>query len=384
MCTTCGCGAGETRIEGEHDHDHAHQHEHEHVAADGTVYRHVHAHTTHSHAQGHTHVHRHADGSEHLHEHEHTGEHGHGHEGHVHAHRHADGTVHSHQHGHGHGDLHDYDHGETHEHVHAEADLIDFGTGPAGAHAPGMTQAKMVQIERDILSKNNDYAAGNRVRFDELGVFALNLVSSPGSGKTTLLIRTIESLKGRLPVAVVEGDQQTSFDAERIRSTGARAIQINTGKGCHLDAHMVGRALDQLGLEEGSALMIENVGNLVCPAAFDLGEAHKVVILSVTEGEDKPLKYPDMFRAASVMLLNKVDLLPHLTFNAKLAIEYARRVNPELKVIHTSSTTGEGFDEWLAWIEQGVVAQRARRADSIAAMKGRIAALEAELARLKR
>ena len=384
MCTTCGCGAGETRIEGEHDHDHAHQHEHEHVAADGTVYRHVHAHTTHIHAQGHTHVHRHADGSEHLHEHEHTGEHGHGHEGHVHAHRHADGTVHSHQHGHGHGDLHDYDHGETHEHVHAEADLIDFGTGPAGAHAPGMTQAKMVQIERDILSKNNDYAAGNRVRFDELGVFALNLVSSPGSGKTTLLIRTIESLKGRLPVAVVEGDQQTSFDAERIRSTGARAIQINTGKGCHLDAHMVGRALDQLGLEEGSALMIENVGNLVCPAAFDLGEAHKVVILSVTEGEDKPLKYPDMFRAASVMLLNKVDLLPHLTFNAKLAIEYARRVNPELKVIHTSSTTGEGFDEWLAWIEQGVVAQRARRADSIAAMKGRIAALEAELARLKR
>ncbi|HNB77706.1 MAG TPA: hydrogenase nickel incorporation protein HypB [Rhodocyclaceae bacterium] len=359
MCTTCGCGAGETRIEGEHDHDHAHQHEHEHVAADGTVYRHVHAHTTHIHAQGHTHVHRHADGSEHLHEHEHTGEHGHG-------------------------DLHDYDHGETHEHVHAEADLIDFGTGPAGAHAPGMTQAKMVQIERDILSKNNDYAAGNRVRFDELGVFALNLVSSPGSGKTTLLIRTIESLKGRLPVAVVEGDQQTSFDAERIRSTGARAIQINTGKGCHLDAHMVGRALDQLGLEEGSALMIENVGNLVCPAAFDLGEAHKVVILSVTEGEDKPLKYPDMFRAASVMLLNKVDLLPHLTFNAKLAIEYARRVNPELKVIHTSSTTGEGFDEWLAWIEQGVVAQRARRADSIAAMKGRIAALEAELARLKR
>ena len=384
MCTTCGCGAGETRIEGEHDHDHAHQHEHEHVAADGTVYRHVHAHTTHIHAQGRTHVHRHADGSEHLHEHEHTGEHGHGHEGHVHAHRHADGTVHSHQHGHGHGDLHDYDHGETHEHVHAEADLIDFGTGPAGAHAPGMTQAKMVQIERDILSKNNDYAAGNRVRFDELGVFALNLVSSPGSGKTTLLIRTIESLKGRLPVAVVEGDQQTSFDAERIRSTGARAIQINTGKGCHLDAHMVGRALDQLGLEEGSALMIENVGNLVCPAAFDLGEAHKVVILSVTEGEDKPLKYPDMFRAASVMLLNKVDLLPHLTFNAKLAIEYARRVNPELKVIHTSSTTGEGFDEWLAWIEQGVVAQRARRADSIAAMKGRIAALEAELARLKR
>jgi len=384
MCTTCGCGSGETRIEGEHDHDHAHQHEHEHVAADGTVYRHVHTHTTHSHVHGHTHVHRHADGSEHIHEHGHAGEHMHSHEGHAHSHHHADGTVHSHQHGHDHGHLHDYDHGDAHEHVHAEADLIDYGSGPAGAHAPGMSQAKMVQIERDILSKNNDYAAGNRSRFDALGVFALNLVSSPGSGKTTLLIRTIESLKNRLPVAVVEGDQQTSFDAERIRSTGARAIQINTGKGCHLDAHMVGRALDQLALEEGSALMIENVGNLVCPAAFDLGEAHKVVILSVTEGEDKPLKYPDMFRAASVMLLNKVDLLPHLTFNAKLAIEYARRVNPDLKVIHTSSATGEGFDEWGAWIEQGVAAQRAKRAESIDALKSRVAALEAELASLRR
>ena len=354
MCTTCGCGAGETRIEGEtpaHDHANEHAHEHEHVAADGTVYRHVHTHTSHVHAHGHAHVHRHADGSEHLHEHEHQGEHAHVHGGNL--------------------------------HEHAASDLMDFGSGLAGAHAPGMSQARMVQIERDILSKNNDYAADNRKRFDDLGVFALNLVSSPGSGKTTLLVRTIEALKSKLPLAVIEGDQQTSFDAERIRSTGARAIQINTGKGCHLDAHMVGRALDQLGLAEGSALMIENVGNLVCPAAFDLGEAHKVVILSVTEGEDKPLKYPDMFRAASVMLLNKADLLPHLTFNAELAIEYARRVNPQLKVIRTSSTSGEGFDEWLAWIEQGVAAQRARRADNVAALQSRIVALEAELARLK-
>jgi hydrogenase nickel incorporation protein HypB len=183
---------------------------------------------------------------------------------------------------------------------------------------------------------------------------------------------------------VIEGDQQTSFDAERIRATGARAIQINTGKGCHLDANMVGRALDRIGLAEDSALMIENVGNLVCPAAFDLGEAHKVVILSVTEGEDKPLKYPDMFRAASVMLLNKADLLPHLTFDAELAIDYARRINPALKVIRTSSTSGEGFDEWLSWIEQGVAAQRARRAANVAALQDRIAALEAELTRLKR
>jgi hydrogenase nickel incorporation protein HypB len=235
---------------------------------------------------------------------------------------------------------------------HGETKIEGHAYAPRHSHAPGMAPSRMLKIEQDILSKNDAYARENRAFLAGRRVFALNLVSSPGSGKTTLLIRTIESLKARVPVAVIEGDQQTSFDAERIRSTGARAIQINTGKGCHLDAHMVGRALDQLGLEEGSALMIENVGNLVCPAAFDLGEAHKVVILSVTEGEDKPLKYPDMFRAASVMLLNKVDLLPHLTFNAKLAIEYARRVNPDIQVIRFSATTGEGMADWLAWLEQ--------------------------------
>ena len=351
MCTTCGCGVGATRIEGE---THEHAHEHEHVAADGTVYRHVHAHTSHAHSHGYSQ-----------------------------AHRHADGTVHQHEHGHDHGHPHDHDHREAHQHAHIAPDRVDFGSGPAGAHAPGMSQARMVQIERDILSKNNDYAADNRKLFDELGVFALNLVSSPGSGKTTLLVRTIEALKSKLPLAVIEGDQQTSFDAERIRATGARAIQINTGKGCHLDAHMVGRALGQLGLVEGSALMIENVGNLVCPAAFDLGEAHKVVVLSVTEGEDKPLKYPDMFRAASVMLLNKADLLPHLSFNAELAVEYARRVNPELEVIRTSSTSGEGFEEWLAWIEQGVAAQRARPIGTVAALRGGVGDLEVEPTRLK-
>ena len=351
MCTTCGCGVGATRIEGE---THEHAHEHEHVAADGTVYRHVHAHTSHAHSHGYSQ-----------------------------AHRHADGTVHQHEHGRDHGHLLDQDHGEAEQHARATPDRVDCGSGPAGAHAPGMSQARMVQIERDILSKNNDYAADNRKRFDELGVFALNLVSSPGSGKTTLLVRTIEALKSKLPLAVIEGDQQTSFDAERIRSTGARAIQINTGKGCHLDAHMVGRALGQLGLVEGSALMIENVGNLVCPAAFDLGEAHKVVVLSVTEGEDKPLKYPDMFRAASVMLLNKADLLPHLSFNAELAVEYARRVNPELEVIRTSSTSGEGFEEWLAWIEQGVAAQRARPIGTVAALRGGVGDLEVEPTRLK-
>jgi hydrogenase nickel incorporation protein HypB len=215
----------------------------------------------------------------------------------------------------------------------------------------------MVRIEQDILGKNNTYANENRRRFAERGVLALNLVSSPGSGKTTLLCRTIEMLGGRLPIAVVEGDQQTSQDAERIRATGARAVQINTGKGCHLDAHMVGHALQSLAPADNSVLMIENVGNLVCPAAFDLGEAHKVVILSVTEGEDKPIKYPDMFRAAGLMLLNKCDLLPYLNFDVDKAIDFARRVNPGLRVIRTSATSGEGMDEWLAWIEIELAAQ---------------------------
>jgi hydrogenase nickel incorporation protein HypB len=232
-------------------------------------------------------------------------------------------------------------------------DSIDFGAGPAGAHAPGITQARMVKIERDILSKNDGYAAENRRYFSEHGIFALNLVSSPGSGKTTLLVKSIVALGGDFPLAVIEGDQQTDNDAARIRATGAPALQINTGKGCHLDAHMVGQAMRQLGLPNDSLLLIENVGNLVCPASFDLGEAHKVAILSVTEGEDKPLKYPDMFRASDVMLLNKCDLLPYLEFDAELAIENARRVNPNIRVIRISAKSGEGMSEWLDWIRAG-------------------------------
>ena len=210
-----------------------------------------------------------------------------------------------------------------------------------------------MQIEQDILAKNNAYAAANRQALAEQGIFALNLVSSPGSGKTTLLCKTIAMLAGQA-VSVIEGDQQTSQDADRIRATGAQAIQINTGKGCHLDAHMVGHAMQQLKLADHSLLMIENVGNLVCPAAFDLGEAHKVVILSVTEGEDKPIKYPDMFRAASLMLLNKVDLLPYLSYDVNAAIAFARRVNPQIRVIQLSATSGEGMAEWLDFLRQGV------------------------------
>ena len=261
--------------------------------------------------------------------------------------------------------------GEAHEHVHAGEPAhenafrpvsghnhLHYGHGPAHAHAPGLSQGRMVQIEQDILAKNNGYAAINRQRFADHGILALNLVSSPGSGKTTLLVKTIAALEGRLPLAVIEGDQQTSQDAERIRATGAKAIQINTGKGCHLDAHMVGHALEKLDLPDAGILMIENVGNLVCPAAFDLGEAHKVAILSVTEGEDKPIKYPDMFAAADLMLLNKCDLLPYLDFDVAKTIEYARRVNPNIEVIRTSATSGEGMLEWLAWITRGAAAAR--------------------------
>jgi hydrogenase nickel incorporation protein HypB len=266
---------------------------------------------------------------------------------HEHEHVHADGTTHSHDHEHS-GEGHEHPHTHSHQHSYA----------PAHSHAPGVSTKRMVQIEQDILSKNNAYAAENRKRLAARGIFTLNLVSSPGSGKTTLLVKTIEMLKGRQRVAVIEGDQQTSQDAERIRATGAPAIQINTGKGCHLDAHMVGHAMGKLDLPEGSLLMIENVGNLVCPAAFDLGEAHKVVILSVTEGEDKPIKYPDMFRAAKLMLMNKCDLLPYLTFSVPKAIEFARRVNPGIEVIEVSATSGQGMDDWLAWIERGAAGVR--------------------------
>lgn len=219
-----------------------------------------------------------------------------------------------------------------------------------------MGAKRMVQIEQDILAKNNAYAAANRAHLAARRIFALNLVSSPGSGKTTLLVKTIDMLAGKRQVAVIEGDQQTSQDAERIRATGAPAIQINTGKGCHLDAHMVGHAFERLALPEDSLLMIENVGNLVCPAAFDLGEAHKVVILSVTEGEDKPIKYPDMFRAARLMLLNKCDLLPHLDFDVAKAIAFARQANPDIEILQVSARTGAGMDAWLDWLERGAQA----------------------------
>ncbi|OIN90453.1 MAG: hydrogenase accessory protein HypB [Comamonadaceae bacterium CG1_02_60_18] len=337
MCVTCGCGEGEVQIEGAQVNGHVHVHVHTH--GDGVQHSHTHAHTDEHAAPGPTHLHEHEPG-------------------------HADGTQHTHTH------THTPD--ATHEHEH------DFADGAAHSHAAGVTPARRVQIEQDILAKNNAYASANRQALTERGIFALNLVSSPGSGKTTLLCKTI-ALLGDQPVAVIEGDQQTSQDADRIRATGAPAIQINTGKGCHLDAHMVGHALEQLNVPSGALLLIENVGNLVCPAAFDLGEAHKVVILSVTEGEDKPIKYPDMFRAASLMLLNKVDLLPHLSYDVDAAIAFARRVNPAIRVIQVSATSGQGMDEWLTYLRAGVARAAAAQQQTVASLKAQVAALQAQL-----
>jgi hydrogenase nickel incorporation protein HypB len=246
-----------------------------------------------------------------------------------------------------------------------------------------MSQARAIKLETDVLGENNRIAAANRAHFAGHGIRALNLVSSPGSGKTTLLCATVAALRARapqLPVAVIEGDQQTSFDADRIRATGAPAIQVNTGKGCHLDAQMVAEAFARLPLHAGHGhehghdgdqghahdhdhghphalpssagglLFIENVGNLVCPAMWDLGEAAKVAILSITEGEDKPLKYPDMFAAARLMVLNKIDLLPHLDFDIARCIGYARRVNPGIEVLLVSARSGVGMPAWLDWL----------------------------------
>lgn len=231
-----------------------------------------------------------------------------------------------------------------------EGDL-HYGHGAAGTHAPGISQRRMLEVEIDVLDKNNRIAARNRARFAARQQLVLNLVSSPGSGKTTLLTETLLRLKNRLPCAVIEGDQQTVNDAARIRATGTPAIQVNTGKGCHLDAQMIADAAPRLPLDEQGILFIENVGNLVCPASFDLGERHKVAVLSVTEGEDKPLKYPHMFAAASLMLLNKVDLLPYLNFDVEQCIAYAREVNPEIEILLVSATKGDGMDAWLEWLE---------------------------------
>ena len=218
-----------------------------------------------------------------------------------------------------------------------------------GQHSHADNQ-RLIQVEQDLLSKNNGYAAENRSYFQQHGIFVLNLVSSPGAGKTTLLVETINVLKERFPIAVIEGDQQTALDANRIRATGVPALQINTGRACHLDAHGIAHAVQSLGVQDNSFLAIENVGNLVCPSSFDLGEAHKVVVLSVTEGDDKPLKYPDMFHAADLMIINKIDLLSYVDFDVERCINFARQVNPTIQILQLSATKGDNFSEWTNWL----------------------------------
>lgn len=238
------------------------------------------------------------------------------------------------------------DHPHTHTHRDENGNLVTH----THHHDHDHEHERVVSVEEDILSRNNSVAAENRKDFREHRILALNFVSSPGSGKTELLCATIR-MSADMPIAVIEGDQQTSQDADRIRQTGAPAHQINTGKGCHLDAEMVRHAVSHLNPADGSVLFIENVGNLVCPAEFDLGEAHKVVILSVTEGDDKPLKYPDMFRVSDLMIINKVDLLPYVKFDIERCEEYARRVNPKIQILRVSATTAEGVDKLIEWLK---------------------------------
>jgi hydrogenase nickel incorporation protein HypB len=238
---------------------------------------------------------------------------------HEHEHVHADGTRHSHP---GH-----------HDHEHAHATTI-------------------VELNTRILAKNDALAARNRAWFAGREILAINLVSAPGAGKTTLLERTIRDLDGQTNICVLEGDQATALDSDRIRAAGAPVVQVNTGTGCHLEADQVARGLNELRPPARSIVMIENVGNLVCPALFDLGERAKVVLLSVTEGDDKPLKYPHMFRAASLMLLNKIDLLPHVDFDVERVLACAREVNPDMSVLRLSARTGEGMTAWYGWLQR--------------------------------
>ena len=241
------------------------------------------------------------------------------------------------------------------------------------------TSPNLISIEQSILAKNQRFADENRSNWSELGILSLNLVSSPGAGKTSLLVKTLEALRAEVPLWVIEGDQETSNDANRIRQTGVPAIQINTGRGCHLDAHAVGHATADLPLRQHGILFIENVGNLVCPAGFDLGETKRVVILSVTEGTDKPIKYPDAFAAADIMVLSKLDLMPHVDFDASAAIELAKRVNPAIRVVRASVTAEGGIDEWLQWLRsilrEVVAAPSAQLENRLAAVRGRLSSL---------
>ncbi|MGQ5486839.1 hydrogenase nickel incorporation protein HypB [Photobacterium damselae subsp. piscicida] len=312
MCSVCGCG--DSQVEG-----HTHHHHHEGKTSTPTVIVHHHYYN-----QGDVHLHIYG----------------------------SNGDVKSSNAGQGHHHTHDHHDHHDHHPEQLESGDLHYGKGEAQVHVSGVSQRQLLTLEQDILGNNNHLATHNRQHFSEHQQCVLNLVSSPGSGKTTLLTETLILLSKQWPCAVIEGDQQTTNDADRIRATGVAAIQVNTGKGCHLDAQMVHDAYHQLASNERGFIFIENVGNLVCPASFDLGEDCKVAILSVTEGEDKPLKYPNMFAAAKVMVLNKVDLLPYLDFDIDACIANARRVNPQIQNIKLSAKKGEGMEAWLTWLNE--------------------------------
>lgn len=278
--------------------------------------------------------------------HEHHHHHGHSHD---HDHSHDPGHSHEHDHGHSHGHDHGHSHGHSHKHPHSH----DTG---------GITLApnkKILEVEQDVLHHNQVMAARNRGYFEALNILSLNLVSSPGSGKTSLLERTLQDLKDTLDFYVIEGDQQTVNDANRIAAVGVPVIQINTGKGCHLESDMVFEAVKQLQMKSNAVLMIENVGNLVCPSMFDLGEKKRVVIISTTEGEDKPLKYPDMFHSSDICIINKIDLLPYVNFDVGKVKDYALQVNPNLKFFEVSATNGKGMEAWYEWLKTQIVPKKA-------------------------
>ncbi|MEM6785924.1 MAG: hydrogenase nickel incorporation protein HypB [Myxococcota bacterium] len=306
MCATCGCSEGNVVTVGDAEGHHTH------ILPDGTVIEHTHAH---------------AD------------------EGHSHSHDHS--HSHSHDHSHSHSHSHDHEHPHAHGHEH------------------GADATRTESLEAKVLAKNDRLAERNRGWFAGRGVFALNVMSSPGSGKTTLLERTLRELGATS--SVVEGDQETDRDAERLRATGVPVVQVNTGTGCHLEADMVWMGLQALQPESDSVVFIENVGNLVCPALFDLGEHRRVVLFSITEGEDKPLKYPHMFRVADLVLITKVDLLPHLDFDLDEARRSVAAVAPEARIVEVSTKSGAGLDAWYAWLREGREAARAGRSGPTAA-----------------
>lgn len=291
MCGTCGCGSGEHGVTIQNPKEiKAHEHHHHHNGD--------------AHSHGHTHSHHHHDGDAHSH-------------GHTHSHHH-----------------HDHDHAHDHAHSHHH-------------HHP----KTIIELEQDILQHNDLMAARNKGYFEAKNIFVLNLVSSPGSGKTAIIERTLSDLKADIPFYVIEGDQQTLNDANRIDALDIPVVQINTGKGCHLESDMVYEAVKKLNVKDNSILMIENVGNLVCPAMFNLGESKRVVIISTTEGEDKPIKYPDMFHSSDICIINKIDLLPYVNINMDALKAYALKVNPNLQFFEVSATTGEGMTKWYDWLK---------------------------------